>query len=846
MKKIEINLGDEYKIKVENSSEFSGSIFIDLYEKSAKNVDDIICQSLKKREWHKKNKKSDFLNIDDYNNVIAFTGERGSGKSSSMVSFANSLVQNSFSKSDFFKDYNYLNKAEFLSIEIIDPSLFNDQDTLLEIIISKMFLKFQKRIDKSDSIDIDYDKKRLIVGLFQKVFDNLKTLHNEKTIIYEQEAIEALSKLANGTNLKENFRILIDNYLDFFNTPKGFLLLAIDDFDLNIKGAYPMLENIRQYLIQNNILILIACKIEQLQDSIEQTIIVDYKELSGFRDKESNDSPAGKAIKYLEKLFPIAHRIVTPQITTYLVDDIKKKNDEIVSEFVVKNNNITILATDTIEEGILQILYKKNNLFISKSNQSISFIVPETIRELSNVISFLYSSDNIIDFKNYLLSEIKNNLSSDLSIIFFDLEKHEIKYLNQYIANWLGEKYPIYADEGDYLPTPTSRSRRVNTQFSILKASNPYNSSFGDILYLLQYIEKQSLITDKDNYEFVFYLKLYYSIRYKINYLSNKNSIYTITTPFLINEVLNIFPLPKDRVKKRENFIIYNFDKLVEKVKNREVKIEIYYWISFFVGVIGEFNSNYRMKEQTFYETAINQSGAKHTEATYNWFSFVVTSLEPNLIKKRLLPQNLWQDENTLYESLVDWNNLNNRSEYNLLFNIFFFEEMIAFWSEYSFEYREALGNDYEEVMFTYFSDSALTFVFDSLNKKYPYLQVDKKILNENPIIVFWKENRFEIKKILNEIYESKKGDIKNYDIIPRLNTRQKEVLNFYLVHLPNRTNKKTTVTRFIKKLKEVNLQTIDINEFQSLRSKMNNENEKVTIDKIIEKIENLLDSENG
>jgi len=843
MKKIEINLGDEYKIKVENSSEFSDSIFIDLYEKSAKNVDDIICQSLKKREWHKKNKKSDFLNIDDYNNVIAFTGERGSGKSSSMVSFANSLIQNSFSKADFFKTYNYLNKVEFLSIEIIDPSLFNYQDTLLEIIISKMFLKFQKKIDKSDSTDIDYDKKRLIVSLFQKVFDNLKTLHNEKTIIYEKEAIEALSKLANGTNLKENFRTLIDNYLDFFNISEGFLLLAIDDFDLNIKGAYSMLENIRQYLIQNNILILIACKIEQLQDSIEQTIIVDYKELFGFQNK-LNDSPEVKAIKYLEKLFPIAHRIITPQITTYLVDDIKKKNDEIVSEFIVKNNNVPILATDTIEEGILKILYIKNHLFISKSNQSLSFIVPETIRELSNVISFIYSSDNIIEFKNYLLSEIKNNLSNDLSIIFFDLEKHEIKYLNQYIVNWLGEKHPMYYGEDDFVTT--SSRRRLNPQFSILKTSNPYNSSFGDILYLLQNIEKQSLITDKDNYEFVFYLKLYYSIRYKINHLSNKSSLYTFTTPLLTNEIFSIFPAPKDGGKKREDFIIYNFDKLVEKVKNREVKIEVYYWISFFISVIGEFNSNYRMKEQTFYDTAINQSGAKHTEAKYNWFSFIVTSLEPDLIKRRLLPQNLWQEENTLYESLVDWNILNNRSEYNLLFNIFFFEEMINFWSEYSSGYREALGNDYEEVMFTYFSDSALTFVFNSLNNKYPYLQIDKKILSENPIIVFWKKNRFEIKNILNEIYESKKEDVKKDDAVLRLNAGQKEILNFYLVNLPNRTNKKTTVTRFIKKLKEVNLQSIDINEFQSLRNKMNDKNEKAIIDKIIEKIENLLDSENG
>lgn len=328
---LEINIGDEYKIKIEKEIEFKDSIFKELYTQAAKNVDEIISQAQIKDS--KENISNDYyskqnISNDDYNNVIAFTGERGTGKSSSMISFAEALKKKSHTDK-FWEENNKLKNSRIESLDVIDPSLFRDNDKLLEIIISKMFSKFQLELKKKES-KIKNDCKRGLIKKFQKVFNNLKIVHNGKSDVYDKEAIEALSDLAFGTNLKDNFKKLVDEYLFCMygidnnkgdrKDNKGFLLIPIDDFDLNISGAYEMLEDIRQFLIQSNVIILIACKIEQLQDSINNEIIKEYETLFKYKkdnkDLELSEIISNKSNKYLTKLFPIERRLKTPDLLT--------------------------------------------------------------------------------------------------------------------------------------------------------------------------------------------------------------------------------------------------------------------------------------------------------------------------------------------------------------------------------------------------------------------------------------------------------------------------------------------------------------------------------------------------
>src|SRR5690606_38219394 len=156
----------------------------------------------------------------------------------------------------------------FAGIDVIDPSLYGANETLLEIILAKMFQKFQSDINENDN-RVNHDDRRAIIKKFQEVFENLQIQNLPKSDLYKKETIEALSQLATSSNLKKSFKELVAVYLEKFEKNKKYLVFAIDDFDLNLVNAYHMLEEVRRFMIQSNIILLIACKIEQLEEVIK-------------------------------------------------------------------------------------------------------------------------------------------------------------------------------------------------------------------------------------------------------------------------------------------------------------------------------------------------------------------------------------------------------------------------------------------------------------------------------------------------------------------------------------------------------------------------------------------------
>lgn len=850
MSELKVKIGEEYKIKIEKGKDFESSIFNELYERASVNINDIISQADQKRNL---DIKTDFSILDDYNNIIAFTGERGTGKSSSMVSFAEALInKNNEAVGGYFKKFDNISKKDFLSIEMIDPSLFVEKDTLLEIIISKMFLKFQKDLDFKNNSDLDYDKKRELITLFQKVFENLKTLHGDKKQIYDYEAIETLSKLANGTNLKENFNQLTEKYLEYFGIKEGFLLIAIDDFDLNVKGAYFMLEDMRQYLIQKNIIILLASKMEQLQDSIKQSIISNYKELLQIDKENISDSPEKKSIKYLDKLFPIAHRIITPNIYSLFDSSENKlylnKITENSNKFIVydKDNN-EIINSSSIEKGLLEFIYTNNDLFISKSKFYLSSIMPNTLRELSNFIGFLSISKNIHDLKNYFIIEIDNNLSPKYSSLFIELDSIDIIYVNQYIVNWLGKNHPTIIDF--LMPNKLdSRVRYTENQLKIdqiIKSTNHQNVTFADVLCLINQIEKESLIIESENIKLIYYLKLYYSIRYYIS--RNKYSFYHLTNTLITNELIKIIPAQRSERKDRHVFQIHQFDKLLDKLSKNELKIDDYYWLSFFFGELGKPNAKYRNDELVFYKIPINKTGNQYKEVKFNALSFIVNCLEPDLVKERFLPENQWDQENKLYNKIIEWKAKLNDEDYYIFFNIQFLDELIMLWRNYNFNYKKSIGSTYADAMQVYFSKNTFDFIFEEIKIKYPYLKVSIDVFYNNPILEYWRENLDKINSLLNDVFNSESDqeetDAKYRYVNQGYNSIQRKIINDYIDNLPKRKDKKSTLTRLIKKMDENKFKTeysSQISFYKSSLGKSKVEDEEI-VNTIIDYLRNIL-----
>lgn len=289
-----ITRGKEFKISVKNTIEDT-DIFYDQYMIAAKMLDNMLENA--------DDRVDDCFNIETENNIIAFCGERGEGKSSAMMTFINVLNRAAdVRENTIFTRYKNIEKTDFSRPIVIDPSMFDNVHNVLDIVLANIYRKFKDRYYSGrESID-DYKRERLL-DKFQKVYKSISLINDQKKILeaeFDYEGnIENIDRLGDSTRLKEDFQELIDVYLECMlktERPKK-LLIAIDDLDLCNSNAYKMAEQIRKYLILPNVVIIMAIKIEQLQRGVQEENFKNYnntmhveKELFGLISDVKNMS----------------------------------------------------------------------------------------------------------------------------------------------------------------------------------------------------------------------------------------------------------------------------------------------------------------------------------------------------------------------------------------------------------------------------------------------------------------------------------------------------------------------------------------------------------------------------
>lgn len=490
-----IDLTEEYKIKIEEPGNLCGSFFEDVYTKAADAVIDIIEQT----EINKKiSEKELFYNEkQDYNNIIAFCGERGTGKSSAMITFAQSLIQ--IEKTDKIYDKtSKLTENKFESINVIDPSLFEEGENIFEVILAQIFSRFEMELEAKGQ-DKDIDKKRKLLEKFEEVYENLQTIKKDGQK-YDGEALETLSKLACGTNLRNNFKDLVKLFLDFITKEKkdAYLIIPIDDFDLNVNVAADMAEQIRKYLMIPKVIVLMAVKIEQLADAKEQQIRKNFKTL--IKAKALNEDPKKITLHYIQKLIPSDRRIEMPHLET-AIDSIKLqlRYQDSIEEY--KN----------IFEGFQFLCFYKANLFLTKKEfTSISFF-PQTLREIKEYFIVFHKLKSGADFVNFLIGRFYavTRSQSDFFeklLILPDSEK------NHFIINLVINDFLNIGIERRVLFNTLEVHSLKTIHFNLLIDSDnkSHNITLGDLLFFFKIIaESRYCVAYKD---FIDLIKLIHSI----------------------------------------------------------------------------------------------------------------------------------------------------------------------------------------------------------------------------------------------------------------------------------------------------------------------------------------------
>jgi hypothetical protein len=390
-----------YKFKIEKKEELKGSFFHSVYKQAEALLNGII--ETKNNKENKKNNKDkeekDYKNVDnDFNNIIAFVGERGSGKTSSMISFSESLR----GKTDY--------SAEFHLLDMIDPSVFdNKRDSIVEIIVATMFKKFKKKLKENKDIGSYESDKLNLIAQFEKVYKDIKTLNNNKNNIFNESAenIEALVDLASAINMKKDLEVLVKSYLKYMASEGDFLVISIDDLDMNISSGEKMIEEIRKYLVTPQVVILMAIRFPQLEMLVKQknikelNTLVEYaekidktkleKQNENFKDIEAELE--NKTDKYLEKIIPYNKRIFMPEIN---VGDVEI---EIHLEQLERGKQ-------PITECMAKLYYDYLRYIIVKPAHY-HVVVPNTLRELVELIE-IFSRMKVVSADNEKKALVEN------------------------------------------------------------------------------------------------------------------------------------------------------------------------------------------------------------------------------------------------------------------------------------------------------------------------------------------------------------------------------------------------------------------------------------------------------
>ncbi|MGL5731816.1 MAG: hypothetical protein ACRCX5_11940, partial [Bacteroidales bacterium] len=224
-----IRLGQENApVLIDLQKENEKSLFSSVYKEAYHKIEEYINAVKERENLYDNNKNNPLYRNENYNNIFAFCGERGSGKTSCMQTVAYNI------------NFKLKDKDKFEILDVIDPSFFDSTHNILELVISQLFKEFAKKLEQHSSHCNNQEslqnKKRGLIKQFQIVKENITNLEAKCD---PDETIESLDKLSASMDLGKSIFELVDKYLEFCDN-SGFLVIQIDDIDLNTEHAYKM------------------------------------------------------------------------------------------------------------------------------------------------------------------------------------------------------------------------------------------------------------------------------------------------------------------------------------------------------------------------------------------------------------------------------------------------------------------------------------------------------------------------------------------------------------------------------------------------------------------------------
>ena len=494
--KLTFKIGGESLPTVMNDDELNASPFADAIYLGLKKLENAIFDT---------NTDSNKTTIHDIypNNIFSFLGERGSGKTSCLLTIEKLLKTRKTADGRSMQEY-------LAFMPVVDPSFFDKTHNILDIFIGELYHLYQNECKQYRTLPTD--KRNRLKSLqtrfkaAKKAIYFLNSREQEKPI----DEMEELGRLSDGVELNRIMRELVDEYLKYQN--KETLIVCIDDLDLNIREAYDMMEQIRKYLILPNVIIMLAAKHQQLLQAVCLSLTHHFKTI--LDTHITQEEIVSMAERYLEKLLPTAQRIYMPEAENFMQAKLEIINGDDSETF------------ESVEFAVLSLIFQKTGFLFYNHDGETSLIVPRNLRELRHLTTALIRMKSLDEdegaahksnkeqFRQYFREQWMETLTlTQHRIAETILNESNLGKLNKLVVSCLYEFSPHLQKWLNTLDDSGASTKTIIRQSKLKEivnpANNPTNVSIGDVMMLLELIRE---FEDSQDRRLLFFIKTHYSM----------------------------------------------------------------------------------------------------------------------------------------------------------------------------------------------------------------------------------------------------------------------------------------------------------------------------------------------
>lgn len=370
-------------------------------------------------------------------NIWSIIGERGSGKTTAMSGLCNVLkeMEEPDKRNEWIErvltepDQKILIKGmdfSFYVLKPIDAGMLDESEDLLELILAKIYQEFSKDIEKENLHVGEEHERQEILEKFEELLYAYRALGKGK-VDTDYSAQVMLNLWKSSQEISEQIEQLFERLVllrkhTYKRESVEYLVVPIDDLDLNLKQGHKMLEQIQKYLHSNKIIVLLTMDYEQIQRVYTEAF---HKALSVTDEEDRKQQKHLYSYRLTNdsmiKVFPLNQRLFMP--------DVKKEAH--------RNNILVRLENDnciSIKKFLMNKIAGLTGIYYDILGGKLHFCEPTSIRMLVFYNEFLDSLQKV-DMRCLQVGYTKTG-SQDDSLKQENYEMMELYDQNHRRFNW--------------------------------------------------------------------------------------------------------------------------------------------------------------------------------------------------------------------------------------------------------------------------------------------------------------------------------------------------------------------------------------------------------------------------